>query len=98
MAENEFISNLSKADTGRHLIEEILVYSPVGANTAESSRVLGPNEADGTKQQPNDPQFVHTATDDEPIVTRKELWSYYCALWDYRTYKLPVNQPLDSIL
>ena len=79
MAENEFISNLPKANAGQHLIEEILVHSPVGASTTDS-RAVALNAADGTKQQVNGPEVLHTIPDNEPIVTRNELWSYYCAL------------------
>lgn len=27
------------------------------------------------------PEFVSSIADNEPIVTRKELWSYYCKHW-----------------
>lgn len=38
----------------------------------------------------NGPMFVSSITKDEPIVTRKELWSYYCKL----CLPFPVQPPL----
>lgn len=32
-------------------------------------------------QSSRGPVFVSSISKDEPIVTRKELWSYYCALF-----------------
>ena len=78
MAANESVSNPSRTLAKVDAVEEILVDAQRGkANTDHSRLVLS-----SSSKQLDDPQFVSTISgaDLEPIVTRKELWSYYRGL------------------
>jgi hypothetical protein len=68
---------LAKVDAEHHLVEGILVDAPVKANPDDSGTVSS-NEP-GVSKQIDGPVFVSITNDAEPIVTRKELWSYYRA-------------------
>lgn len=47
----------------------------------QSERASGSIELISNSMDNNGPMFVSSIMRDEPIVTRKELWSYYCELY-----------------
>jgi hypothetical protein len=77
MAANESThSTPAKIDAEQHLVEEILVDAQVGKANIDTSRAISSSEG-GDSKQVDGPKFLSTTSDTEPIVTRKELWSYY---------------------
>ena len=55
--------------------------SAAAENEHDSSIGVGMVESAGSpnESQPHNPLLVSSISQDEPIVTRRELWSYYCA-------------------
>jgi hypothetical protein len=60
----------------RHFVEDTLADVPAIKRIVDDHRGESP-EGDAVAI---DPRFVSVVTGEEPIVTRKELWSYYCEL------------------
>ena len=82
MAAGQSISNPSHTPVAKvDAVEEVLVDAHVGKTNTDDPRLVLSSEGAGSKQV-DGPQFVSTINDadSEPIVTRKELWSYYRAL------------------
>lgn len=76
MAANESIAN--PTDTLPKIVH-VDAQLDVGKSNSDNPQLVLSGEGAGIKQV-DGPQFVSTISDAEPIVTRKELWSYYCAL------------------
>lgn len=99
MATTEFLSNLphtpAKVDVEPHLMEN---SEPSNKRIAADSEVVDLSGGTGSKQA-NDPEFVSTTNDAEPIVTRKELWSYYRASSDpYRHTNIGTKSTIMAIM
>jgi len=72
---------LPEVDSKRHLAEDTLPGSVqlVKASVDDANLVTNSGGSEGRAGTPLEgPEFVSSIPDNEPIVTRKELWSYYC--------------------
>jgi len=53
----------------------------------EAIDVLDAKSSTGSpSEEKTRPVFISTVNKDEPVVTRRELWSYYCEQARYRSY------------
>jgi len=67
----------------RHVAEDDSVQVvKTGVDDVNLANSDGPNPGEGgIGMSFGEPEFVSSIADNEPIVTKKELWSYYCEHW-----------------
>jgi hypothetical protein len=68
------LHTLPGLDAKRHFVEDSTL-----ADVQVIKRIVDDHRSDSPAVA-IDPGFVSVVTGEEPIVTRKELWSYYCEL------------------